>query len=661
MSEELIKKIKDLQHHHDIKQLLKGLLHILSNDWIKGLTSLKRSQALINKFGDPKRGHDITEIIKALIKAIPKKYKNRYRKYFLSIIPLNDLLQELSQKVTKSDFWLLDKEICVTSLLARFEAVYAHIDNNVQTQLEDRLQTQKMLHMRKPLFLRADDGSFVGVEKKVQQLAASLDRNLRFIEYHLKRAPVANITGSPEAYKAGALQVSGELWNSIFYLVDKVSLFDWYATKISDNPHTLYYQPKNKTEHILKIVGNMRESQWLLQQFIDAEHTFRTIETSIAVDDLFAPRNENDFRAYIELVEICHDTRILDVGFRNGLKVKQYIKAWFTISELAAQHFNNNKQSLLETTNKVEVSNLLIISADDLIALLTDKGKLDQLSAQRSIDLLTYWNMDHDVFSSPLFPTDKGTYLILTAIFASGNPARSIFRLLSHENRDLSFKGISSEKKLGNLFTRMGFNCLVSYDFHNTHGKGDIDCIAYKDSAFIICESKNIIPNESLYDRYRTMELFAKKASNQANRGVRFVNLHLSQICEHLSVQIPNREEVRIYPFIITNLFGFTGLIINGVPVCDFSALGKFAADKYVYQIMRGKERINRMPVKQLYKGDVPTADELVNQLCNPFQVEYEKKRLKVDSITQAMTKDIVLKVFEVREDESAGGNFIID
>ena len=165
MSEELIKKIKDLQHHHDIKQLLKGLLHILSNDWIKGLTSLKRSQALINKFGDPKRGHDITEIIKALIKAIPKKYKNRYRKYFLSIIPLNDLLQELSQKVTKSDFWLLDKEICVTSLLARFEAVYAHIDNNVQTQLEDRLQTQKMLHMRKPLFLRADDGSFVGVEK----------------------------------------------------------------------------------------------------------------------------------------------------------------------------------------------------------------------------------------------------------------------------------------------------------------------------------------------------------------------------------------------------------------------------------------------------------------------------------------------------------------
>ena len=52
--------------------------------------------------------------------------------------------------------------------------------------------------------------------------------------------------------------MTGELWNSIFYLIDKVSLFDWYATKEGDNPETLYYQPKNKTEHILKIVGELR-------------------------------------------------------------------------------------------------------------------------------------------------------------------------------------------------------------------------------------------------------------------------------------------------------------------------------------------------------------------------------------------------------------------
>ena len=661
MTEELIKEINGLPFHDDMEQSVRTLLRILSNEWIKGLTSLKRSQVLINKFGNTKAGDQITEVIDLVSKAVPPKYKNRYLKYFSSIIPLNNLLQELSKRIIKSEFWLLDKEVCLTSLLARFEAVYAHLDHNAQTLLKDGLKGNNTLHIGKPVFVSADDGSFVAVDKKLQQLAASLDRNLRFIEYHLKRIPLANIATSPETYKAGTFQMAGELWNSMFYLVDKVSLFDWYATKTSDKPETLYYQPRNKNEHILKIVGELRESQWLLQQFIDTEERYRSIKKSITSDDPLVPRNEQELRAYIELSEMCHDDKILNVEFKNRLKVKEYIRAWFVISELAREHFNEKKQSLLETEDKLDVSNLLIISADALIALLTEKGKLDRASAQKSIELLTYWNMDHDVFSSPLFPTTEEQYLILTGIFVSGNPVRSIFRLLSHDEIDISFKGISSEKELEKIFSRMGFNCLTGCKFHDSSGEGDIDCIAFKEDTFIVCESKNIVPNESTYDRYRTLELFTKKASNQANRAIRFVNSHLSQICKQLSIKISNSEAVRIYPVIITNLFGFTGLVINAVPVCDFSALGRFATAKYVYRTIRGKEGINRVPVKELYKGDVPTAAELLNQLHNPFQVEYEENKLKITSITQPMTKELILKVFDVRESETTDEDFETD
>ena len=54
----------------------------------------------------------------------------------------------------------------------------------------------------------------------------------------------------------------------------------------------------------------------------------------------------------------------------------------------------------------------------------------------------------------------------------------------------------------------MGFKCLTSYKFHDPSGPGEIDCIAFKEDTFIVCESKNTIPNESTYDRYRTLELF---------------------------------------------------------------------------------------------------------------------------------------------------------
>jgi hypothetical protein len=630
------------------------LLRILSNDWIQGLTSLKRSRILINKFGNAKAGDQITKIISRLKEAVPQKYKNRYLKYLSSIKPLNDLLEELSKRLINSEFWLLDKEVCLTSLLARFEVEYAHIDRKAQEVIREGLKGKNTIHMGMPVLLRAEDGSFVEVDKKFQQLGASLDRNLRFIEYHLKRIPLANIVTSPEAYKAGAFQIAGELWNAIFYLVDEVSLFDWYATKISDKPETLYYQPRNKTENVLKKVGELRESQWILQQFVDTEEIYRSIKKSIASDDPLVPRNEQELRAYVELCEMCHDNRILNVKFKNGLRVKEYIRAWSVISELAEEHFNEKKQSLLETAYKLDVSNLLFLLADNLIALLTEKGKLDQAAAEQSIELLTYWNMDHDVFSSPLFPTTDGQFLVLTSIFLSGNPVRSIFRLLSHDEIDISFKGISSEKRLEDIFGKMGCACVAGYKFHDSSGEGDIDCIAFKENTFIVCESKNIVPNESTQDRYRTLELFTKKASNQANRGVRFVSSHLSQICDELSIKISNSEAVRIYPFIITNLFGFTGLVINAVPVCDFSALGRLATSKYVYRTIKGKEGINKVPVKELYKGDVPTAAELLNQLRNPFQVEYEAKKLKITSITQPMTKELMLKVFDVRESETA-------
>ena len=396
MSQKLIEEINDLPFLVDMEQSVRKLLRILSNDWIKGLTALKRSRVLINKFGNTKTRLQLTEIINLIRDAVPAKYKNRYSKYFSSIIPLNNLLQEISNILIQSEFWLLDKEVCLTSLLARFEVEYAHLDYNSQKLLKESLKGKNAINLRTPIVVRAVDGSFVSVDQKFQHLAASLDRNLRFIKYHLKRIPLVNIATPPEIYKAGTFQITGELWNSMFYLIDKVSLFDWYAKKINDNPETLYYQPKNKTEHILKIVGELRETQWLLQQNIDSEEMYNSIKQSLSPEEPLFPLNDRELRACIELSEMCHDKKILKVEFKNGLKVKEYIRSWSVISELARDHFNEKKQLLMETEDKFDASNFLIIHAADLMALLTEKGKLERAAAQKSIALLTYWNMDKD-------------------------------------------------------------------------------------------------------------------------------------------------------------------------------------------------------------------------------------------------------------------------
>ncbi len=656
MSEELIDKISSLQLQNETGQIEK-LIGILSNNWVKGLTALKRSQVLINRYGDSGAGNQIAVIIDSLSKNIPKKYLNRYKKYFKSIIPLNNLLGDISKNIVRSEFWKIDKEVCLTSLLARFEAEYAHIENEIQTLLREKADVNDTIHMRTPLFLRTDDGGFVEADKKIQQLAASLDTSLRFIEYNLNRIPLANINTSAKVYKAGAFQIAGELWNSIFYLINKVSLFDWYATIISNIPETLYYQPKNKTEYICKIIGDLRESQWIMQQFMETENKYKSIKKYIKFDERFAPRNELELRAHLELCEMCSDEKILNVKFKNGLKVKDFIRAWVVIAELSKDHFNEKKISLLETEDEIDVSDLLLISAENLMDLLKKKGGLALTDAQKCIELFTYWNMDHDVFSSPLFPTPEDGYIVLTSIFISGNPARSVFRLLSHDEIDISFKGISFEKKLDNLFREMGFKSLAGLGFSDASGKGEIDCIAYKENTFFVCECKNIVPNESSRDRYRTLKIFTKKASNQANRGARFVGSHLHQICEQLSVSIANREEIKIFPFIITNLFGFSGLAFNGVHVCDISALKRFADGKYVNRTIVSKDGKRSEPVKELYKGDTPNSNELLEQLRTPFQMRFEAKKLVANPVTQRMNEKYTLRVYDVRENENSGGN----
>jgi hypothetical protein len=657
MIDDLIDKISALTFTDDVDTCVKKLLILIANDWSEGLTAIKRSRIFINKFGSTQIGEQITRIIGLLRSNVPKKYTNRYVRYFSCIIPLNSLLEQISQAIIASQFWRLDKEICLTSLLARFEAVYAHLDHRVAESFNDSLKDTDTIPLGKSLFITADDGSPIVPDNKLQLLAASLDRNLRFIEYYLKRIPLVNVDRSPQIYKAGTLQLTGELWNSVCYLIDRVSFFDWYATQ-TDNSSTIYYEPRNKHEFMAEKLGELRESQWLLQTFLEIKETYDTFTKYIQSNDPLFPQNEDELRAYDELIATCNDHRILDVEFKNKLKVTEYIRAWFVLSEIAREHFTKKKASLREATNELDVCNLLIISKDEITKLLAEKGHLGNISAQKCIDILTYWNMDHDVFSSPIFPTFEGSYLILSSIFLSGNPARSVFRLLSYDKRDISFKGASSEKELTNIFARMGFKCLSGYNFRDGSGNGEIDCIAFKDNTFFICECKSRVPIESTYDRYRSKMMLARKAAPQANRGCHFVKSHLPQICRDLCISIPGKDDVKIYPLIITNLFDFTGQIIDGVPVCDFSALKRFTESKYVYKITRHGEKTSRIPVKELYKGDMPTVEEVLIQVRTPFQLAYQSKRLKTTTITQNMTVELILKIFDITESEISDEEF---
>lgn len=642
-------EIAELIEKNDLKAKA-VLLNLASRCWEKFPAKLRESKIFINKFGDKTKGATIRECLNYLVEKTPKKYKARYLKLSHSILPLNSALETISQIVKKSEFWKLDKRLCLSSLLARFEIKYAHVVKNVEKEFGKYMNGKSEYYFGTHSFVRVDTGELISADRKLQELAESLNLCLKFIQFSVKDTPKARLDTALETYRAGTFELAGEFWNSILYLINRVAFFNWYAIEKSSDPKVLYFQPTNKKEYLLEIIGGTRQNQWLFQLFQDTKYDYKKIQKYLKIDDPFYPKDEKEYRAYMELFELCKDTRIIDVAFRNGLKVKEYIRAWSTLKVMAEQQYSDRKERLLQEEKTVEPSHLLVRSEDEIISLLMNEGGLSESSAHKAIELFNFWLSNQDIFNSPLFLTETNEYLILSSVFLFTNPTRSALRLLAYEDIDLGFKGISFENYLEKTFKAMGFSCLKRYDYKDNEGDSDIDIIAYKENLFIICECKNLLPNESVYDIYRTKKLLNDKASKQALRGCQFVMGNLKDLYKKLSIEFYVKEKPIIVPVIITNIFDFTGLIFNGVPICDFSAIGKFATSKYVSRIIEGKDKREELPYIELYKGAKPTAKEVLEQIKNPFQIKFQIENIQETSVIQKIGEDITAEVYEIRE-----------
>lgn len=648
-SSESLEEIAELMEHNDLRAK-DILLKLVSKDWEKFPAKLRESKIFVNKFGDKTNGATIRECLNYLLEKTPKKYRARYLKLSRSILPLNTTLEILSQTLKNSEFWKLDRQLCLSSLLARFEIQYAHVVENVKKEFEKYMTGKSDYYFGTHSFVRADNGELITADKKIQEIAGSLNLCLRFIHFSVKDTPRAKLDTSLETYKAGTFELAGEYWNSILYLIDRVAFFNWYAIEKSSPPTVLYFKPTNRKEYLLEVIGGMRENQWLFQQFKDTEHHYKKIQEYMEKDDPFHPKNEKEYRAYIELFELCQDRRIIDVQFRNGLKVKEYIRAWFILEVIAEQQYSSKKELLLQEKQTYEPSHLLVMTQDEIISLLMNEGSISESSARRALELFDFWLTNQDIFNSPFFLTQTNKYLILSSVFLFVNPTRSALRLLAYEDIDMGFKGISSEDYIEKIFNAMGFTCLKRYNYRDNEGNAEIDLIAHKENVFIVSECKNILPKESVYDSYRAKRLLNDEASKQALRGYQFVKHNLEEICRGLSIEPFKENKPIIQPVIITNIFNFTGLTFNGVPVCDFSAIGKFATSKYVFRMREGKDKLEASPYIELYKGDKPTAKEVLEQIKNPFQIKYQIENIQETSVVQEIGEDVTAEVYQVRE-----------
>ena len=248
-------------------------------------------------------------------------------------------------------------------------------------------------------------------------------------------------------------------------------------------------------------------------------------------------------------------------------------------------------------------------------------------TVERSAELLSQFSLDsthrnQDPFFRPLIRLNESEILLAGTFLETGRFSRNIFTIAIREaGVDFSPKGLKPLQELRREFLNAGYKVLLNLPIVTDEGVlTDVDIAVAKDGFLFIGQTKVLIHPDTVYDDWKVLENL-KKAAAQLRKSLP----HTSTVAGR--VGLTDGEFVTV-PFLLTNVWDFTGATIERFKVVDFS---------YLSQLLRGGEiwRIEPTPVptreiRKLIAGRYPTGEELYKLLRRTFhEAMFERPQLE--------------------------------
>jgi|SRR5271157_483956 len=244
--------------------------------------------------------------------------------------------------------------------------------------------------------------------------------------------------------------------------------------------------------------------------------------------------------------------------------------------------------------------------------------------------LLSQFSLDprernQDPFFRPLIRLDREEYLIAATFIETSRFSRNIFTIAIREgNVDFSAKGLKPLKGLYQKFLSAGFSALLNFPI-KLSGKlvTDVDIAAAKDGFLFIGQTKVLIRPDTPYDKWKVLENL-RKAADQLTASLQ----HISVLRDRLGLI---EGEFLVVPFLLTNIWNFTGSTINGFKVVDFSYLSMLLTGGEISKILF--KPVPRREIFKLIRGKYPTGIELSERLQKPLhEAMFERPKLEMRS-----------------------------
>jgi hypothetical protein len=232
---------------------------------------------------------------------------------------------------------------------------------------------------------------------------------------------------------------------------------------------------------------------------------------------------------------------------------------------------------------------------------------------------------NQDPFFRPLIKLDAEDLLIAATFVETSRYSRNLFTIAIREGKvNFSAKGLKPLKNLHQKFLDAGFDALLNFPVR-TEGRlaTDVDIAAAKDGFLFVAQTKVLIRPDTVYDEWKVLDNL-RKAADQLKTSLK----HVSTLRDQLGLA---EGEFLVVPFLLTNLWNFTGATVDGFKVIDFSYLSMLLKGGEVWEV-----HFNPVPRRKIHKliaGRHPTGEELSRLLQRPIhEAMFEKPRLEMRS-----------------------------
>jgi hypothetical protein len=218
---------------------------------------------------------------------------------------------------------------------------------------------------------------------------------------------------------------------------------------------------------------------------------------------------------------------------------------------------------------------------------------------------------NQDPFFRPLIKLGREECVVARTFIESGRFSRNLFTIAIREGGvDFSAKGLKPLQTLRDEFLNARYQVVLNLPVvASDRVVTDIDIAAAKDGFLFVGQTKVLINPDTVYDNWKVLENL-RRAAGQLRKSLPYVSV--------LAGRFGLRDgEYLTVPFLLTNLWDFTGATVGGFKVVDFS---------YLSFLLRGAEvwgvQLEPVPTREIHKliaGRYPTGEDLSRLLLKPM------------------------------------------